>query len=334
MKLTIDRDLPIPIGVQLRGLIEFGIACGELRPGERLPSVRELADQLGVAPMTVAQVYRELKEKGLIQSRAGSGTFAADAGQPTAGADRDVAGLHRRIDTLIDEALAIGLKPGDLTGLIAARIAERQSRSRRTDIVMAGNFPAATAAYAEAIAALLGPGVTVEPMTIDAIAADPAVRRRAAAADIVLTLSHRRHEVVAALPGAVIAAISFIPSEATRRALASLDPLARVLVVSIFPEFTPMMKGGVQRFAPHVSDITVTLRDVPELDRLLAAADVVVYATGADALAERLRPGAIAFEYRHTPDPGDLRRVVTPMLEATASRSDKLPHSDNLGKAS
>ena len=75
MKLSVDRDLPVPLGVQLRGLIEYGIACGELSPGARLPSVRELADELGVAPMTVSQVYRELKDGGLIEARSGLGTF-------------------------------------------------------------------------------------------------------------------------------------------------------------------------------------------------------------------------------------------------------------------
>src|SRR5262245_55122963 len=44
MRLTVDRDLPVPLGVQLRGLIEYGITCGELAAGERLPSVRELAE--------------------------------------------------------------------------------------------------------------------------------------------------------------------------------------------------------------------------------------------------------------------------------------------------
>src|SRR5215213_10559619 len=79
MNLRIDRELPVPVGVQLRGLIEYGIACGELAPGTRLPSVRGLAADLHLAPMTVSQVYKELSASGLLQSRAGSGTFVAAA---------------------------------------------------------------------------------------------------------------------------------------------------------------------------------------------------------------------------------------------------------------
>ena len=80
MNLRIDRELPVPFGVQLRGLIEYGIACGELAPGSRLPSVRDLAASLGLAPMTVSQVYKELKASGLIEGRAGTGTFVGGYG--------------------------------------------------------------------------------------------------------------------------------------------------------------------------------------------------------------------------------------------------------------
>ena len=57
---VIDRRLNVPLGVQLRGQMEYGIAGGELPRGSRLPSVRELSHDLGLAHMTVAQVYKEL----------------------------------------------------------------------------------------------------------------------------------------------------------------------------------------------------------------------------------------------------------------------------------
>lgn len=58
---------------QIRGLI----AIGRLLPGERLPSVRQLASDLGVAPGTVAKAYRTLETDGCVISRAGAGTRVA-----------------------------------------------------------------------------------------------------------------------------------------------------------------------------------------------------------------------------------------------------------------
>ena len=49
--------------------------------------MRELADELGIAPMTVSQVYKELKDGGLIETQAGHGTFVSDHGAPAVGLD-------------------------------------------------------------------------------------------------------------------------------------------------------------------------------------------------------------------------------------------------------
>ncbi len=313
LRLSLDRDLPVPLGAQLRGLLEYGIACGEFRPGERLPSVREFADEVGVAPMTIAQVYRDLKQAGLIEGRAGSGTFVAQrAGWD--GADRRLVAFHRQIDSLVDEGIAMGLRSGDIAGLIAARLSARQARGRTRQIVLVGIFHQATVGYAQAVAAALGSIATVEPVTVDVLQRNDAARQRAAAADLVLTVAHRRREVAGLLPRSQVVAISFIPSEATRRALAALDPRTRVLAVSRFPEFLPLMRPGVQRFAPHVAAVDAAVLAADDLASRLAGHDVVVYATGAEAVLERLPQGALAFEYRHSPDPGDIDRIVRPLL--------------------
>src|SRR6476619_2806075 len=56
---ALDRSLPVSLSLQLKGLIEYGIACGELPAGTRLPSVRELAHAGGIAPMPAAAVSNE-----------------------------------------------------------------------------------------------------------------------------------------------------------------------------------------------------------------------------------------------------------------------------------
>lgn len=75
--LTIDTSSTRPPFVQLREQIIAGIESGELRPGERLPSVRALAAELGIAPNTVARSYRELESDGFLQTRGRNGTIVA-----------------------------------------------------------------------------------------------------------------------------------------------------------------------------------------------------------------------------------------------------------------
>ena len=78
MKLQINRELAIPLYTQIVGQLQFDIATGHLPSGTLLPSIRELALELTVAPMTITQAYQELRQLGLIEMRPGLGTFVAD----------------------------------------------------------------------------------------------------------------------------------------------------------------------------------------------------------------------------------------------------------------
>ena len=136
MEFSVDRDLPVPLRTQLQGLIEYGIACGQLVPGELLPSVRELAERIGVSPMTVSQVYGDLKASGMIETRPGSGSFVTSSGQARLTARPEATELHRRIDALIDAGTAAGIRPAELVSLVSARAFYRDSIGARTRVVM------------------------------------------------------------------------------------------------------------------------------------------------------------------------------------------------------
>jgi len=100
--ISVDREADIPLGVQLTWALGERIASGALEPGDRLPSVRELAAEAGVNVNTVRAVYARLERDGLTRSEQGRGTFVAtsaevDPGVADAAARRD---LRRRIAAL------------------------------------------------------------------------------------------------------------------------------------------------------------------------------------------------------------------------------------------
>jgi len=64
--------------MQIMDEVRRGRVVGALRPGDILPSVRQLAADLGVNPNTVKQAYRELEREGVVHMRRGQGTFASD----------------------------------------------------------------------------------------------------------------------------------------------------------------------------------------------------------------------------------------------------------------
>lgn len=79
MLISIDPDQRRPIYVQIMDEVRRGMVLGMLRPGEALPSVRQLAADLGVNPNTVKQAYHELERDGVVETRRGQGTYLSDA---------------------------------------------------------------------------------------------------------------------------------------------------------------------------------------------------------------------------------------------------------------
>jgi GntR family transcriptional regulator len=67
----------VPIYLQLMEQVKHAIETGALRPGEQLPGIRPLAEELVINPNTVAKAYRELEHEGVIELRHGAGAFAS-----------------------------------------------------------------------------------------------------------------------------------------------------------------------------------------------------------------------------------------------------------------
>lgn len=91
MIITISRDAGESPSEQVHGQLRGLITTGHLLAGDRLPSVRQLASDLGIAPGTVAKAYRLLEDDALVTSRIGSGTRVSDTAHPVAGGIADAA---------------------------------------------------------------------------------------------------------------------------------------------------------------------------------------------------------------------------------------------------
>ena len=98
MLLEIDEQSEQPIYQQLIDQIIVGIAKGELVPNESLPSIRQLADEIGVNMMTVSKAYNKLKQSGYIVTDRRNGTKIAAKLPPTAVWQQQ---LHERLELLL-----------------------------------------------------------------------------------------------------------------------------------------------------------------------------------------------------------------------------------------
>ena len=118
--VQIDRASRVPIYLQLEEGIRLGIRRGELSPGQSLPTVRGLAETVGVNPNTVARVYRELQRDGLLRLERGLGTFVTEsAGSGSLSRDQldAIEGMGREWVALAGRA---GMTPAELGRLLDA----------------------------------------------------------------------------------------------------------------------------------------------------------------------------------------------------------------------
>jgi len=126
MRWTIDDTSDDPPFVQIRSHLEAAIEGGTLAVGSRIPSVREMAKTVGVAPGTVARAYRELEQRGLVDTRGRHGTYVSDP------VDRRV--RHRRELTeqaaaYARNARAFGIRPEVAIDLVEQALREGAIRS-------------------------------------------------------------------------------------------------------------------------------------------------------------------------------------------------------------
>ena len=118
MLISIDEQDARPIYVQLVSQIKDQIRSGDLKPGDELPSVRELAESLGVNLHTVHRAYQKLRDEGIIYLRLGRRARVAKLRDVPAGRDEVESVLAGRLNELITEAFHLGLSGSDFRKLV------------------------------------------------------------------------------------------------------------------------------------------------------------------------------------------------------------------------
>jgi GntR family transcriptional regulator len=117
MILRLDADSPIPAFEQIRSQITAMSVSGVLPVGTRLPTIRQLARDLGIAPGTVARAYQELERDGVLETRGRHGSFVSEQS------------VGERSDTDLERAAETLAVRGHQLGLSVDQVVERLRRA-------------------------------------------------------------------------------------------------------------------------------------------------------------------------------------------------------------
>lgn len=112
----------VPIYLQLMQQVRHAIETGALKPGEQLPSIRPLAEELVMNPNTVAKAYRELEHEGVIELRQGAGAFVS-AKAPTQENAEKLQAAKTLVAQGIERLRARGITDEEIRRLVEAKLA-------------------------------------------------------------------------------------------------------------------------------------------------------------------------------------------------------------------
>src|SRR5436190_3825227 len=120
MQIQISASDGVPIYQQIVRQVRYLISAGRLQPGEELPPIRVLAEQLTVNPNTVARAYLQLEHAGIVTKRHGSGTYVSES-RSTVSQREKTKILAKRVDALLAEAKHLEVEVSDVIKLLRER---------------------------------------------------------------------------------------------------------------------------------------------------------------------------------------------------------------------
>lgn len=112
----------LPIYIQIMNLIKKRMITGELKGGEKLPSVRELSTELKVNPNTIQRSYQELEREDLVFTQRGMGTFVTEDGETISALKKSMASTV--VNDFIREMMSIGYSSHEIIELINDKVRE------------------------------------------------------------------------------------------------------------------------------------------------------------------------------------------------------------------
>jgi GntR family transcriptional regulator len=132
MNLKVDTHSKVPIYIQIVERVKHMIATGEMKPGDQLPTVRQLAQDMRVNLNTIARAYRLLNDAGVISTQQGRGTFVRERSDDRALSRMRAEKLKALMDQIILEALSLGYKPAEIRSTFDLAVKQLEKESNRS----------------------------------------------------------------------------------------------------------------------------------------------------------------------------------------------------------
>ncbi len=305
MQIHINKHIDTPIFQQIQSAIEYAVSLGYLKTNDTLPSVRVLAQQLQVAPLTIRKAYSALQNKGLITTIHGKGSIVCEK-KSQAVTERNI---FNTLDTAVVECLLNKVSPA----ILEARVLKLLNYYEKQDfpalsIAIFGNYKASLALYANSLKGFFEPIDQFSMVTINEASCLDLSQY-----DLVMTAPHYQHGLEKQLQGQPpVFSAPFVPTWQTCNVLKQLP--AEQTIYACVPDFSfkTYLETTIRQQAPQVGEIIVVT--AAEIDSIFGVCRHLVLSVGCRDVIPRL-PASIHWHYFfYSFDPVVLEYALKPQL--------------------
>ena len=268
-----------PAYQQIISFFEKQIRSGRMKPGEKLPAERDLAEELHTARGTVKKAYEELVRRRLIEAAPGRGSFVAPE-RPMLGESRKDKAL-RLIDELIDELARLKFSANDIRIFFDLRLLGGEDELQDLNVAAVDCNPEALAIFERQFQIV--PRVNMAKVLVDELFDDPAGADRLRSFDLVLTTTTHYQEVLEHYPDlkSKIVQVAVAPTRGSIISLARLTPLQKIGVVCESQRFLDIVLDHLRAFDIPVSTVAPLFwSELDRLDKFLGGLDAVIIPAG------------------------------------------------------
>lgn len=279
IRLNIEKNSPVPAYRQIIRQITSMIRDGSIKPGDKLPTERELAQQLQIARGTVKKAYELMVKEGLVETTQGRGTFVS-ARQDIIPSGRKEKAM-KMIDGLIDELRKLNFSYQEIRTFVEVALIQREEKLENFNVAIIDCNPESLAIFERQLTFLKH--VRVSRFLLDEVVADPQAERRLEPFDLILTTSTHYSELlgkISRLKDRLIQ-VAVSPSQETIIEMASLSPIQRLGVVCESQNFLARVVDRIKEMGLATGQIPyLFFKDEENLPEFLEKVDVVFVPPG------------------------------------------------------
>lgn len=317
INIIIDKDLKIPLYIQVKKKIADLISDGEIRVGSRLPTERELAKKLNVSRNTISNAYKELELDGILKSYQGRGTFVVEEVIPWK--DKEVNNkILKFVDMALEEAMSVNMDMDDLVKMVKDRIDHKKSAMMKMEACYVECNIEQSKMFSKQLSK--NTNMNVYPLTLNDLREmnDNTLEVLEKAKVIISTFNHINEvQELTKIMNKEVFGVAIIPDIETIVKIARYPEKTRFLFICISEKFMYKIKGALEMAGLDNLNIQYTNEtDAHVIKEMISDKDVVIVSPGRYKEVEDLNHEHIdMIKFLYSLDDGSLKNLKAKMVD-------------------